>query len=431
MRGVSALFVASALAHALGCGGSGVAMTPVVDPPPARAGRPSWLPPYSPKQLALLAPVDKPITVPAVRAYPDITRFGYANSEPLSSAEKSFEVTKMVAQLLTRSPRLYMLGEAPPELANLVAQYGPAPQPEPDGFRVARRAARGAGELMPATFTEAARGDYELGRKRAAAHDQPGAIAALRSAVVKSPNVPAVRLAYARALADSGRLLDAEAAFREGLSVDVTYAPFHVGLAELAEKRNDGPGARRALAEGLAYQPTSKAGLALAARLGAGTMRVRPIAIFIDVDAVGAVHVATQGGGPQQLYAGCRAVMRYEPELRAVILEQALDTPYYLTVIEEVVCLEAALGSYLFDRRDGAAKPDPELDALLKVAREDGLTGYAMFEILGQHRPERARLAPAPVHAAIVRYVERHVLGQATAPEGVYTASRGGPAGGG
>jgi hypothetical protein len=51
--------------------------------------------------------------------------------------------------------------------------------------------------------------------------------------------------------------------------------------------------------------------------------------------------------------------------------------------------------------------------------------GYAMFEILGQHRPERARTAPADVHRAVVSYVEKHVLGEGEAlPQGVYTAGR-------
>ncbi len=51
-----------------------------------------------------------------------------------------------------------------------------------------------------------------------------------------------------------------------------------------------------------------------------------------------------------------------------------------------------------------------------------------MFEILGQHRPERARAAPADVHRDTVSYLERWVLGrhQPAPPrgEGVFTAKR-------
>ncbi|MEO5730169.1 MAG: hypothetical protein ABI134_16660, partial [Byssovorax sp.] len=116
------------------------------------------------------------------------------------------------------------------------------------------------------------------------------------------------------------------------------------------------------------------------------------------------------------------AVMRYEPEIRAQIFEQPLETPYYLSVVEEVICLEAALGAYMVDRRDdGGEARDANLEELLALAHEEGLSGYVMFEILGQHRPERARVAPPEVHRAMVRYVERELFGQKPAPVGVYT----------
>jgi len=61
------------------------------------------------------------------------------------------------------------------------------------------------------------------------------------------------------------------------------------------------------------------------------------------------------------------------------------------------------------------------------MAQKDGLSGYAMFEVLGQHRPERARTAPPEVHSAILEYVEQYVLGggSPTLPTGTYTASNG------
>src|SRR6185503_271129 len=146
---------------------------------------------------------------------------------------------------------------------------------------------------------------------------------------------------------------------------------------------------------------------------------------FLDVDSAGAIHVATAEGNPAQMYGGCRAVMRYEPEVRAQIFEQPQETPYYLSVVEEVICLEAALGAYMVDRRDDEDEaPDANLEDLLALAHEEGLSGYAMFEILGQHRPERARVAPPDVHRAMVRYVERELFGQKPAPVGVYTVLR-------
>jgi hypothetical protein len=133
---------------------------------------------------------------------------------------------------------------------------------------------------------------------------------------------------------------------------------------------------------------------------------------------------------PGQMYASCRAVLRYEPDVRAAIFKQPPETPYYLAVIEEVLCLESALGAYLFDQikeaEDDAPRPrerNPAMEALLELAQTEGLSAYAMFEILGQHRPERARTAPPALHEAMVRYVGQHVLGTAEdAPPGSYTA---------
>ena len=152
--------------------------------------------------------------------------------------------------------------------------------------------------------------------------------------------------------------------------------------------------------------------------------------IFLDVDAAGAVRVAAEPGSSAQMYGGCRGVMRYEPELRAAILEQPPATPYYLTVTEEVICLEAAIGAYLFDlgQADQQGTPleeDPRLEALLRIAQREGLSGYVMFEVLGRHRPERARTAPPRVHRAISDYIDRYVLGHPSElPPGHYTAMR-------
>jgi tetratricopeptide (TPR) repeat protein len=250
-------------------------------------------------------------------------------------------------------------------------------------------------------------------------------------------------VALARALAQAGRAADAETAYREAIAVDATFAPAHLGLAELAARRGDRPAARRALVEALAYHPASARGLALLRTLvgGPGASaadggwydvpkeaapaadgRVEPFALFLDVDGSGAIHVATAKGDPAQIYGGCRAVMRFEPALRSQIFQQPRETPYYLSVAEEVVCLEAALGAYLSTKGE---RSDPTLERLLQIAQEDGLSGYVMFEILGQHRPERARTAPADVHRDVVGYLERWVLTRhEPVPEGVYTAER-------
>lgn len=122
------------------------------------------------------------------------------------------------------------------------------------------------------------------------------------------------------------------------------------------------------------------------------------------------------------MYAGCRAIMRYEPELRSTLFEIAPNEPYFLSVAEEMFCLESAIGAYLADRavaREEGRKEtaDPQSAALLGLAHSEGLLGFVMFEILGRHRPEHARTAPMFVHRAAMSYVQRHLLGYDPGPE--------------
>jgi hypothetical protein len=250
-------------------------------------------------------------------------------------------------------------------------------------------------------------------------------------------------------LARAGRAPEAEQAYRDAVAADATFAPAHLGLAELLERRGDRQGARKELVEALAYHPASARGMQLLRRLmGGATAAPGPtdggwydtpkqeeqtaesrrgalFPIFLDVDGQGAIHVATNRSEAAEIYGGCRAVMRFEQPLRGELLRQPPETPYYLSVTEEVVCLEAALGAYIASNRGKRDKSDPELEQLLSIARGDGLSGYVMFEILGQHRPERARTAPPEVHRDTVAYVERWVLSHhEPVTERGYTAKR-------
>lgn len=438
------------LAFASGCWGS---PSPAEEPAqpaspaaPAPGGVPTWVPDLTAQQKALLRPLERSIKARAERVFPDLSRFGYAPSRPLADGQDAVKFARMVTQVLNDSPRFYALDEAPADAANLVAQYGPSAD-EPDGFSVVKRGEGGLGELVPAAGVDAARAALASGDKLAASGDVAGAIAAYRDGIAKAPGVPALRVALASALRKLARTSEAEAVYREALGVDPTFAPAHLGLAEIADQRNDLAAARRALVEALAYHPPGKAALELAKKLGGGGFggrpapgdggwtdapapaakgsgRVAPFAIFLDVDDAGAVHVATAKSDAAQIYGGCRAVMRHEPELRAQLFQQPRETPYYLSVAEEVVCLEASLGAYLVGRSHGQPA-SPDLEHLFRIAGEEGLSGYALFEILGQHRPERARAAPPDTHRDVARYVEHHVLGRRYAlPEGKYTAAR-------
>jgi tetratricopeptide (TPR) repeat protein len=416
-----------ALSGAPGCAGAPPPRT--APPPPSEIGRgagalPAWLPQYTPQQLALLAPVDHAIQVPAPRVFPDLQRFWYASNRPLANLEEALKFTRMVATILNDSPRFYTLDDAPPELSNPIVQYGPPSPDEPDGFQITRRGADGTGELTRAPLAEEARGAFEKGKALSQKGDLEGALAAYRAAASKSPGVPALRVALADALFKAGKINEAEATYKEAVAADATFAVAHLGLALVAEKRSDLSRARSAVAEALAYQPNSRRALEIAGRIGGASGRIAPFAIFLDVDSVGAIRAATSGGTPAHMYAGCRAVMRYEPDIRAQIFDQPAETPYYLSVVEEVICLEAALGAYLVEQHENDdGPPDPKLDDLLALARHDGLSGYVMFEILGMYRPERARVAPPEVHRAVVRYIDQRVLGQKNVPDGVYNAS--------
>jgi hypothetical protein len=451
MRGAGPIsFIVLVLAS--GCWGSTTPeppATPAAQAEAAPGGVPRWVPAPTPEQQALLTPSDRAVKEPALRVFPALDRFAYAPNRPLADPEDAVKFTRMVTQVLNDSPRFYALHDAPASAQNLVAQYGPEPG-EPDGFQIVRRVEGGLGELVPAPGAEEARAALAQGAELAASGDRPGAIAAYRAGIDKSPGVPALRVALARALLDAGKSADAEGAYRGAVGVDPTFAPAQIALAELAERRNDLPAARRALGDGLAYHPADERGQALARRLSGGALpgkpapsdggwldtpapaarpggaaRATPFALFLDVDARGVVHVATPRGDAAQIYGGCRAVMRYEPELRVQLFHESRETPYYLSVREEVVCLEAALGAYLAGRSNGGTPVDPALEDLLRTAREEGLSAYAMFEILGQRRPERARAAPAEVHRELVAYVERHLLGRKQAiPDGSYTAER-------
>jgi tetratricopeptide (TPR) repeat protein len=391
---------------------------------------PPWLPAYSAKQLELVRPVSVAIKVPAFHTYPDLERFGYSSNRKMEDLREGLKFTKMVATVLEDSPRFYALTDATPDLANTVAQYGPPGTPEADGWHIVKRGADGIGVIMNAEVSPEARAVYDRGAKAYTAHQFPDAIAAFKEANQKSPAVPAIRVAYAEALQASGDVPGALAAYKEAVDVDPTYSTAHRGLAEMLFKTGKIEDARREVAEALAYHPGSAQAFATATEISGGKgiagERVKPFDIFIDVDSVGAIHVGSSGGSPAGMYASCRAVLRYEPDIRSALFKQAPDTPYYLSMVEEVVCIESAIGAYVADHLDesGAEKADdPNLETLLQIAKTEGLSGYAMYEILGTHRPERARTAPGDVHRAMIDYIDRHVLGGAPVAAASYSAS--------
>ncbi|MDI1448019.1 tetratricopeptide repeat protein [Polyangium sp. 6x1] len=436
MRGVARAALVTFALGGVGCAGA-APMTPAPTAPAAesqaKGNTPAWLPAYSAAQRALLAPVDTPIQTPAARVYPDLHRFQYAGPARLDDVRRTLRFSTLIVSVIDKSPRLYTLDDAAPELANLVAQYGPPPAAEPDPWQTAEVSRKDrALTLTPVTLSDEAKASLATARSKRDAGEAKAAAEAFRAALGHT-QAAGIALELGELLVAQNQPQEAREAFEGAIRIDPTLATAHLRLAELAEKRNDRDEARRRLAEAIAFWPASRRAIELADRLSNGLAssrhtRLPLFRVFLDVDSVGAIHVGSSGGDPGRIYAGCRAVMRYEPEVRARIFEQPEDVPYHLTMMEELICLESAIGTYVAARmsKEGAAV-DPAMEELLDVAREEGLGGYVMTEILGRHRPERARGAPREVHQAMVRYVERTMLGAplvADPAQGVYTAAR-------
>ncbi len=422
MRKIGRIAGIAWIAWVAGCG----AGTPAANVESSRARsapeRPAWVPEPTAAQSALLRPGDAPIASPARPIYPDLERFAYAPDRRIPDPRQAVRVTRLVGEILERSERLYDLVEASVDDANLVEQYGPVGPEEPDPFIVAQRDATGSISLVPAPLTASARARYDEAITRLARRDAAGALALLEPLCADAPNVPAPRLARVRALRAAGRNDRAELLAVELVALDPTLATAHLEVAELAAARGDRPGAFASLAYALALHPPSTAGYALAASLAADAApRVAPFRVFLGVDARGAVRVGTAPTPASRAYGACRAMLRFEPEVRAELLDVPPGTPYFLSAVEETLCLEGGIGAYaglvLEARARGVPPPEDEPSrALLVLAHEQGLLGYAMFEVLGHARPERARAAPEFVRRAMVRYVRARVLGLPSEP---------------
>jgi tetratricopeptide (TPR) repeat protein len=393
------------------------------EPAPADAARPpTWLPPYTAAQRALLEPGSDPVPVPARRTYPATGAFRHAKDRVLSDPRDAMRITRMVAEIVEQSPRIYAIANAGPDVANTVAQYGPPGGDAPDGWALAYKDPTGDILLAPAPVSGDAKREHESGLAAQKEGRDADALAHFRRAAEKSPLVPELRLAVARSLGKTAPA-EAERAYRSALALDPTFSTAHEGLAALLAARGDRRGAIASLARALALHPRSKSALALARSLGAPEQpRVEPFAIFLDVDVMGAIRIASAPTTAARMYAGCRAVMRYEPELRGLIFDVPASEPYFLSATEEILCIESGIGAYVAERATAyeqgrSPTEDAQARGLLEIAHRQGLLGYVMFEVLGKHRPEHARTAPPTVFRATVAYVERYVLGVADESE--------------
>ncbi len=393
------------------------------DAPVARGGTPGWVPPYNAAQVALLEPGNEPVRTRAERVFPDLDTFVYSDDLELGDPHEAVRVTQLVAEAFQHTPRSYELADAGPDLANAVVQYGPRGDIEPDTYKIAYIDAGGArAHLVQAVLSSDAMSAMDDGEHSLSAKRFGEAEARFTKAVSLAPALPATHLALAEALA--ARSPDAaEAELRSTIRLEPTLAVTHRALAKLLLARGDISGARIETAHALAYWPTSERTMEVARALpregkegDAMHLRIAPYPIFLDVDAAGAIHVASSTSPGARMYGGCRALLRYEPEMRAELFGTPRDAPYFLSAEEEMICTEAGIGALIVDRETASTEGhapamDAQGEALLRMAHTEGLLGFVMFEIIGQARPDIARMAPAHVHRAMVTYIERHVLG--------------------
>jgi hypothetical protein len=392
--------------------------------------RPAWLAPYNAEQNQLLSlAVESPVEVVAPRVYPDLARFTFLGEAAVQPADMS-KYSDLVLQVLNQSSYLYVFRSGPPSVANAAALYGPEPEPEPDAWKRAVPGADGEFTLQPAVPGEEAREALEKARTLPAAES----LEPLKKAAASAGACPGAHAMVGDAALVAKNYVAADEAANEALKIDPLFPAAHRILAEVALGRGDREKAKVSVSKALALYPVSKRAWQIAdAIVGREILRdVTLPAPFIEVGSSGAVIVVTCDRPMCERYAGCKAAFRYEPGLREAVLKEKPGAAYHLSATEEVVCLEAGLGAHLQLRNEPGRppEPDPTAELLIRLAQSRGLTSYAMFEIVGKHRPEWLRTAPQAVHEAIVEYVSTRVFGaptQGNSPpsSGVVTASAG------
>ncbi|MCL2823438.1 MAG: hypothetical protein FWD57_05545, partial [Polyangiaceae bacterium] len=353
---------------------------------------PSWVVEYDDAQKAVLGmPQKTAVRQRATPVYPDLARFTFANERQVSVPDDLLDYARLVSETLSASPRLYVFRTGPASLANLRHLYGPEPETEPDAWQRVAPDSHGRNTLV-----ESVPADEEqlLG---IGANSSANGLSILRIAASREPDVPGVQVILADALLAAGDTDGAEAAARVAIATDPFYPRAHRVLAEVGMRRNDTAAGLHAIARALALYPRYEHAWKIAEAL-VGYEIVRAATFeqpFIGVNADGAVVVVTSGRPFSVGYASCKAAFRYEPGFRSAILQDGGQVPYHLSSTEEVVCLQVGLGTHIQSElsKPGSAS-DPTAELLIRLASEAGLTAYALFDVLGEYRPEWLRIAP-------------------------------------
>ena len=393
--------------------------------PPVAA--PAWLAPYTGEQQALIdAPTESPIPQPARNVYPELTRFLFIGEAPLNVPDDLVGYAGLITRTLEESRYLYVFRTGPETIANPNALWGPAPGEVPDPWK--RMELTGDRAVLVDAAPDAA--DHALFESAPSAAPKD-TLVKMREAATKYAALPGVQTMLADAAIAAGDLDTATQAAEAALKIDPRFPLAHRALAEVHLRRNDKAKARASLARALAAYPAYARAWQVAEVLMNRPLE-RPVDVpapFIEVTRQGAVLVVSCERALCEGYAACKAAFRYEPGLRTSVLHEADTEPYHLSVTEEVVCLEAGLGAHLASRTnpDPAQphRPDPTAELLVRLAKEKGLTAYAMFEILGRRRPEWMRVAPTPAYDLVVQYVLDRVLVEAPSTPPAAASSNG------
>lgn len=406
-----------------GCDSHGTRATETPRAPQKPAG-PAGARPYSvsytAEQQALLAVhPDSSMTAGAEPVYPALDRFDFTQPAAYDPA-RARAATETIDRVIEQSPRLYVLRSIDPRLANDVGQYGPPPRDEPDPWiRVVATSNEGYDVAWATPSPEA---ESQV-RGANAALDEGDLARAARAfeAAARASQAPGLWVQLARVQASMGDSAGALTSLNEALTIDSRYFDAHLERAHIASRSGDLETARQALAEALALYPTSPRAKQLVEALGGAQPRPEAPHVFIEVAQSGAIVVGSTADPGAAMYARCRAAVRYEPDLRASLLGTSPKAPYRLSMGEEIVCLEAMLATTEGGGTAGRATSDSPLApadtriaGLEQLAISGQLAAYALYDVIGSHRPEYLRLAPDAIHQRVVDYVLQRVLGTKT-----------------
>lgn len=377
-------------------------------------------PSYSSVQLRLLQSQNVTIETPATSVFPSPVRFTYAEDRAIVVPDDVLQYARLVSKTIEQSSLTYVFRsvaeEALPSVSNTSALFGSKPHSEPDPWI---RVMIDEDGIARTVATTPPNGVYEVLQRAAmtlADATQPTAqtVQELEGVVRNVRNVPAIYAMLADAALRDRNLKSAEEACSQALAIDRRSAHCLRVMAEVYVAQNKMQEAVDAIAQALAVYPTYPRVKQLAQTITGKSIddRTRVLQPFIDVTIDGAVVVATCERPFCKGYATCKAAMRYETGFRQALLQSPEDTQYHLSTTEEFVCLQAGLGAYLDKRQqhpEQTAK-DPLAEHLLDLAKTQGLAAYAMFDIIGQYRPDWLRITPRVLFEQIVMHVKHNVL---------------------